>query len=707
MIIMFCSVIFSGCVAQEKETSNETDINIDMQNLIFSPNDRNPIIGNLLSNDLDPSQVAIFEKVVYGHRQLNYSEVEVPTKGGNWTHYFVCSDGEKIDYSFPMPEEFTCKNTGEILSGEQYETSWNAFRHRELIRDLGVNSAISYYLTNDSGDGQLAKNILLNYSSIYPALPIMDRFGIVGDYGGKLTRQSLDEAVLLTELSWMHYLIQPMLSPDENFSITSELIVPMVDVLQTPSNQKRDPLSNWFSFHNAGLAMAAVSTNNFTLLHNSLHGENGLYYQLENGFDDDGFWHEGSIAYHNYTLTAMAMTLEAAKFFGVNMENYSWQTERGHEMKLHTPFVAHLSLVRPDGTFPRLNDDISGTNLGSVLDLLEFANQFWPNIVPEKQLIQAREMVDLISTKAALRMANINVVGMPLQSMNLESFGVSIIRKDDFYLLVDYGDHGGWHGHYDKLNVEIVTNNSSLIEDPGTVAYSVQSSANWYRNSIAHSLSFIGYSNQPETSGSLLTHEFSNNYSYFMVQYRDEALEMNVTRLLVVLHSEDYGHLVFDISNWNGVSPQIATRTFHFPSATPVYGENRSATLDVAIEAQNYIEVGKWVGLTPNQSINFSSGAEWQSLFYIMSGDELYSGTSLNGGAFLIHSTSEPSMSSTMMTLHCNSDDTEGIYFDVHNSGNDTLVVIENYHISMNWTDYTVVVGNISVSTLHEETSQK
>ena len=192
-----------------------------------------------------------------------------------------------------------------------------------------------------------------------------------------------------------------------------------------------------------------------------------------------------------------------------------------------------------------------------------------------------------------------------------------------------------------------------------------------------------------------------------MVQYRDEALEMNVTRLLVVLHSEDYGHLVFDISNWNGVSPQIATRTFHFPSATPVYGENRSATLDVAIEAQNYIEVGKWVGLTPNQSINFSSGAEWQSLFYIMSGDELYSGTSLNGGAFLIHSTSEPSMSSTMMTLHCNSDDTEGIYFDVHNSGNDTLVVIENYHISMNWTDYTVVVGNISVSTLHEETSQK
>jgi hypothetical protein len=343
-----------------------------------------------------------------------------------------------------------------------------------------------------------------------------------------------------------------------------------------------------------------------------------------------------------------------------------------------------------------LNDDIFGTDLGSVIDLLEFANRFWPNIVPEKQLNQARDMVGLISIKAALRMANGNAVGLSLESMNLESFGVSVIRKDDFYLLVDYGTHGGWHGHYDKLNVEIVANNSSLIEDPGTVVYSLPSSNEWYRNSIAHSLSFIGYVNQPETSGSLLTHEFSNDYSYLMVQYRDEALEMNVTRLLVVLHSEDYGDLVFDVSNWNGISPQTATRSFHFPSAKPVYGENRSATLDVPLETQNYIDVGKWENLSQNQTINFSSGDEWQSLFYIMPGDQFFSGTSLNGGAFLIHSTSEPSTSSTMMTLHCNSADSEGIYFDVSNSGNETLVIIENYQISMNWMDYTVAVGNVS-----------
>jgi hypothetical protein len=696
MVLIFFSSLFTGCIGQEDKDSSEPEEVDGSQTLAFNTNFRDSIIGNLSSQELFSSQIATFEKIVYSHRQLNYSETDVPVKGGNWTHYFTCSDGEKIDYTFPMPEVFTCSNTGEVLSGEQYETSWNAFRHRELIRDIGLNSALSYYITNESLDGQLAKNILFDYSSMYTTLPILDRFGTSGDYGGRLTRQSLDEAVLLTEISWMYYLIQPMLSSDENSKIASGLIMPMVDVLNTPSNQQRNPLSNWFSYHNAGLAMAAVATSNFTLLENSLYGANGLFHQIENGFDADGFWHEGSLAYHNYTLTAMAMTLEAAKSMGVNLENYSWQTDRGEEMKLHTPFIAHLSLVRPDGTFPRLNDDILGTNLGSVLDLLEFANQFWPNAVPEKQLAQARNMAGDISINSALRMANQSTFSASLGSINLESFGASIIRNDDFYLLVDYGNHGGWHGHYDKLNVEVVTGNSTLIEDPGTVVYSLESSSEWYRNSIAHSLSFIDYANQPETNGSLLGHRFSNDYSYFIVQYRDEALHVNVTRLLFVLHSEIYGHLVLDVSNWNGINAQNATRSFHFPTAEPIYGENRSATLDVPVETQTYFDIGKWDGSTQNRTINISSGKDWQSLFYVMPGENFYSGTSINGGAFLLHSTSTPSLNSTMAALHCNTNDTGGISFDVSYSGEETLMFVENHQITLNWLNYQVAVEHIS-----------
>jgi hypothetical protein len=93
MVLMFCSSLFSGCIAGEKETSKETEEMDDGSKLIFSTNFRNPVFGGLLPTKLEPSQIAVFENIIYGHRELNYTEAEVPNKGGNWTHYFTCKIG--------------------------------------------------------------------------------------------------------------------------------------------------------------------------------------------------------------------------------------------------------------------------------------------------------------------------------------------------------------------------------------------------------------------------------------------------------------------------------------------------------------------------------------------------------------------------------------------------------------------------------------
>ena len=143
-------------------------------------------------------------------------------------------------------------------------------------------------MTNNTTDGENAREILLHYATIYADLPIQDKYGNVGGAGGKLTRQSLDEAVYLIDLAWIHYLIQPMLSTEQDQEITDGLILPMVETLQRSANQNQDSLSNWFSYHNAAIGMAAVSTNNSSMMQESLAQWNGLYHQLEFGFDDDG-----------------------------------------------------------------------------------------------------------------------------------------------------------------------------------------------------------------------------------------------------------------------------------------------------------------------------------------------------------------------------------------------------------------------------------
>ena len=688
-VLMVLSAPLSGCLTKENDASQNYDDEANLIDFGFEISDRSLIIGGVTEANFTEEQRNRFYSTIQNQRSTDFNSDEIPNQGGNWTHYFVCSDGEKIDYDFPKPDFFTCDTTGEILVGEQYNSSWIAFRHKEVIRSIAIESAVSYYLTNNTTDGENAREILLHYASIYADLPIQDKFGNVGGAGGKLTRQSLDEAVYLIDLAWIHYLIQPMLSAEQNQEITNGLILPMVETLQTPANQNRDSLSNWFSYHNAAIGMAAVSTNNSSMMQESLAQWNGLYHQLEFGFDDDGLWHEGSIAYHNYTLTAMAINFEAARYFGINLSDYSWQTSGGSTMAIYQPFVSHLAFVKPDGTLPRLNDDIQGTDLSSIIDLLEFSNRYWPAQVPQSYLEKAREMTKQTSLRSCLWQSPANGLSMNLESANFESFGLSIIRHDDLFILLDYGPHGGWHGHFDKLNVEISSNQSNLISDPGTVVYSLPSSNDWYRTSFAHSLPFIGFENQPETTGRLLNHNFTTESSFVMAQYTDEENAMNVTRLLLVLSTSQYGDVVLDVSHWSGSQAKIATQTYHFPNSLKLIEFSKTSELPTPDSIDQYTQLE----LIENNGTFFTNSSKsWQTAIHVSKGNELYGGTSINGGLFLIQTNAQPSTNSTMLSIHQNGEHDEFIHFDQILTDSSTIVTLDNREIRIDWDTKSVVI---------------
>ena len=672
----------SGCLTNENPAPAEKDDEAWLNKFEFQNPGRSLIIGEIEGFNITEDQRSRLYSIIQHQRSIDFNSDEIPNQGGNWTHYFVCSDGEKIDYDFPKPDFFTCDTTGEILVGEQYNSSWTAFRHKEVIRSIAIGSAVSYYLTNNTTDGENAREILLHYASIYADLPIQDKYANTGGAGGKLTRQSLDEAVYLIDLAWTHYLIQPMLSTEHDLEITNGLILPMVETLQTPANQNRDSLSNWFSYHNAAIGMAAVSTNNSSMMLESLAQWNGLYHQLDFGFDDDGLWHEGSIAYHNYTLTAMAINFEAARFFGIDLRDYSWQTSGGSTMAIFQPFVSHLAFVKPDGTLPRLNDDIQGTDLSSIIDLLEFSNRYWPAQVPQSYLEKAREMTKQTALRSCLWQSPANGLSMNLESANFESFGLSIIRHNDLFILLDYGPHGGWHGHFDKLNVEISSNQSNLISDPGTVVYSLPSSNDWYRTSFAHSLPFIGFENQPETTGRLLNHNFTTESSFVMAQYTDEENGMNVTRLLLVLTTSQYGDVVLDVSHWSGSQANIATQTYHFSNSLDLIKFSNSSELPTPDSIEQYTQLEL---IEDNHTFFTNSAQYWQTAIHVSKGNELYGGTSINGGLFLIQTNAQPSKNSTMLSIHQNGEHDEFIQFDQILTDSSIIVILDELEIRIDW----------------------
>ncbi len=684
-----CLQLLSGCLIENdsiysdlEEVFPDTGDGLDIQN-------RRSIIGDISNQTLTIEQVEKFNSVIELNRQNPLDTGDIPNVGGNWTHYFVCSNGEKIDYVFPMPSTFSCDGTDEVLSGEQYETSWIAYRHREVIREYALNSAISFFLTNITSDGELARDVLLHYAKIYDALPMQDKHGNEGHSGGKLTRQSLDEAVHLIDLAWIHYLLQPMLTPEENMSITSGLIFPMVETLKATGNQQQDALSNWYAYHNAAMGMAAVSTNNHTLLEESLNQWNGLYHQLHKGFDENGFWHEGSIAYQNYTLTAMAINIEAARHFGVALDHHSWPTAANFSLAIHDLFVAHLSLVKPDGTFPKLNDDILGTNLASIINLLEFTNRHWPGEVPSTILRQARNMSDGLTLRSSLWFSPINEASSELTSLNYESFGISVLRHNDMYVLLDYGPHGGWHGHFDKLGVEVSAGESNLISDPGTVPYSLPSSRDWYRTSFAHSLPFVGYENQPEATGCLLNHNFANHSSFIMAQYFDENHGMQVSRLLLVITTHQYGDVLVDMSHWSGEKSQIATQTYHFSNASHSFVGNKSGNDSSPFNLDPHAQLDL---LDDRETVNFTAGDDWHAYLHVSEENKLYGGTSINGGAFFIQANEAPSPTSTMLSVYTHGDSEQAFNFYYTSTTTSSSVQISKQTIVVDWTHHSVTV---------------
>ena len=358
-------------------------------------------------------------------------------------------------------------------------------------------------------------------------------------------------------------------------------------------------------------------------------------------------------------------------------------------MAIYDPFVAHLAFVKPDGTFPRLNDDIRGTNLASIVDLLEFTNRYWPTEAPSSILQQAREMSDSLSLRSSLWMSPINHASTQLTSLNYESFGVSILRHNEMYILMDYGPHGGWHGHFDKLSVEVATGDSNFISDPGTVVYSLPSSRDWYRTSFAHSLPFIGFENQPEVSGHLLNHNFSNYSSFVMAQYLDENQGMNVTRLLLVLTTVQYGDIIIDLSHWSGGVSQIATQTYHFPNAPHALNTVEFSNASLPFDVEPYANLDL---LEEHQTLDFSSGDGWHTVLYVSEGNDLYGGTSLNGGAFFLQSNQEPSTNSTMLTMHTYGVQGGTIAFNYTSTSSSSVISLADQTIVVDWAKYHVSI---------------
>lgn len=93
--------------------------------------------------------------------------------------------------------------------------------------------------------------------------------------------------------------------------------------------------------------------------------------------------------------------------------------------------------------------------------------------------------------------------------------------------LVDFGPHGGSHGHFDKLNLMIHVGNQPLSPDRGTVPYGSILKKEWYPHTACHNTVSVGRRSQNPTEGKCIRYESGSNFTYIWVR-SDQAYEHGV-----------------------------------------------------------------------------------------------------------------------------------------------------------------------------------
>lgn len=156
---------------------------------------------------------------------------------------------------------------------------------------------------------------------------------------------------------------------------------------------------------------------------------------------------------------------------------------------------------------------------------------------------------------------NIAIEGFEVEpdSQIYPASGYAILNGEDqngskSYLAVDYGEHGGWHGHYDKLGFISYANGTLLGLDPGSHSYALPTHASWEKTTLAHNTVIVDETTQLEATGNLLENYLGKQVSMIRADAGGSYTQANLQRTMVL--AGDYILDCYEVDSLDGNTHQ-------------------------------------------------------------------------------------------------------------------------------------------------------
>jgi len=467
-----------------------------------------------------PPARARFESLRQSVDKAMEHPVELPPRGANWYHWYVCPrHGNRLTtgkQTGPWTWEHICPVDREVLRGDpsrpstDYDGCRLAGAHSALaeqIRDAGL----LYQITGEARYAARAREVLLAYAERYARYPLHNINNEPKLGGGRVGSQTLDESVWLIPVCQGADMIWPTLTNEQRALIAEKLLLPAACEVIMPHKMGVHNIQCW---KNSAVGLVGFLLRREDLIKHAIDDPaSGYRRQLAGGVLAEGAWWEGAWGYHFYTLSALWPLAEAASNNGVDL----------YLPELKKMFDAPLKFVMPNMRLPNFSDTTE-VDLPGRAPLYELAYARWKDAeyVP---LLAASKRDDAMAmyfgvyplpTAQPRARSSANYPGIGQAILTRAPKDAATDPQQATWLCMKYGPHGGGHGHPDKLSFILYAAGEVVSPDPGITSYGSPYHQNWYKTSLAHNTLVVDEENQRPATGKCLAFGSAEGIDYVM-----------------------------------------------------------------------------------------------------------------------------------------------------------------------------------------------
>ncbi len=442
-----------------------------------------------------------------------------------------------------------------------------------------------YQFTRDDKYAEYAKQMLFEYSKMYPSLSLHPTNRSYAT--GKIFWQCLNDANWLVFASQAYDCIYDYLSKQERNRLEAELFVPFANFLSEENPRFFNRIHNHSTWANAAVGLIALAMDNDTLLEKALYGlksdginpeeidndggfikkegvlEAGFLAQLDLSFSPEGYFSEGPY-YQRYAIFPFLVFGHALHNKKPDLKIFEYR-----DQILLKATKSLLNLTDPHGNFFPINDAQKGMNF-TAFELITAVDLMCYIFKDESSLLNWASMQRSVAFNeagyyVAQKLKDKSQVNPIKESVyygdgvNGMDGGVSVLRQGNTDLFFKFSSHGMGHGHFDRLSYSLFDSSGEAIQDYGAVRWvNVDQKAGgrylpenktFGKQTVAHNTVVINETSQCEGKVKIaenhspdLYHKDFTNPNYKIISARDDDAYANVDmhRILVLLEDEDF-----------------------------------------------------------------------------------------------------------------------------------------------------------------------